>query len=270
VRRRSAHDRDDRGGARIAAGSLDLRRRQLLPASLAVVGVVVPVAAAASAPERPWTMSLDFFAADHSYTLDGVRVPSVTGVLHRAGLADFSNVPPSILAAALERGRVVHQAIHYWNERDLDVADFDRQFPECAPYLHGWINFTEQRRFVPVINERRIASRRHQVAGTLDCLGTLDGTAVLLDFKTGRPQDVAADLQTAAYHALAAEWAEDDPDIARFLSTHPVLRRFAVQLRKDATFRIEAYADPRDFRDFLTLVAAQQIVARRGRTEVAA
>jgi hypothetical protein len=215
-------------------------------------------------------MSLAFFAPDHTYELDGVRVPSVTGVLHRAGLIDFSHVPPSILAAALERGRVVHQAIHFWNERDLDVAAFDRQFPECAPYLHGWITFTEQRRFVPVLNERHVASRRHQVAGTLDCLGLLDGTAVLLDFKTGRPDDVAADLQTAAYHALAAEWAEEDDALARFFAAHPVVRRFAVQLRKDATFRIEAYADPRDFRDFLTLVAAQQIVTRRGRSEVAA
>ena len=208
-------------------------------------------------------MSLEFFAPDHSYMLDGVRVPSVTGVLHRAGLITFDHVPPSILAAALERGRIVHQAIHFWNERDLDVADFERSFPECAPYLHGWIAFTEQRRFVPVINERRIASRRHQVAGTLDCLGTLDGTAVLLDFKTGRPQDVAADLQTAGYLALATEWAEDDAEIAGFLAAHPVVRRYAVQLRKDATFRIEAYVSPLDFREFFTLVSAQHIVARR-------
>jgi hypothetical protein len=215
-------------------------------------------------------VSLTFFAPDHIYELDGVRVPSVTGVLQRAGLIDFSHVPPSILAAALDRGTKVHAAIHFWNERDLDVAAFDRQFPECAPYLHGWIAFTEQRRFVPVLNECRVASRRHQVAGTLDCLGTLDGTAVLLDFKTGRPDDVAADLQTAAYHALAAEWAEEDDALAAFFADHPVVRRFAVQLRKDATFRIEAYADPRDFRDFLTLVAAQQIVTRRGRSEVAA
>jgi hypothetical protein len=207
-------------------------------------------------------MSLTFFAADHTYELDGVRVPSVTGVLHRAGLINFDAVPPSILAAALERGRVVHQAIHFWNERDLDVAAFDRQFPECAPYLHGWITFTEQRRFVPVLNERRVASRRHQVAGTLDCLGTLDGTAVLLDFATGRPQDVCKQLQTAAYHALAVEWADEDEELAAFLSKHSVVRRFAVALRKDGTFRLEAYADPRDFRHFLTLVEAQRIVSQ--------
>jgi hypothetical protein len=215
-------------------------------------------------------MSLHFFAADHTYELDGVRVPSVTGILHRAGLINFDNVPPSILAAALERGRVVHQAIHFWNERDLDLDDFNRQFPECAPYLAGWITFTEQRRFVPVINERRIASRRHQVAGTLDCLGTLDGTAVLIDFKTGRPQDVAADLQTAGYLALATEWAEDDAEIAGFLAAHPVVRRYAVQLRKDATFRVEPYVSPLDFREFFTLVTAQQIVARRVQTKEAA
>ena len=215
-------------------------------------------------------MSLEFFAADHTYELDGERVPSVTGVLHRAGLINFDNVPPSILAAALERGRIVHQAIHFWNERDLDVAEFDQRFPECAPYLRGWINFTEQRRFVPVLNECRVASRRYRVAGTLDCLGVLDGIAVLLDFKTGRPQDVAADLQTAAYLALATEWAEENDAIARFLAEHSVVRRHAVQLRKDATFRVEPYVSPMDFREFFTLVTAQQIVARRVRTEVAA
>jgi len=211
-------------------------------------------------------MSLVFHAADHVYELDGVPVPSVTGILHRAGLTDFSNIPPSILARALDRGTKVHQAIHFYNERDLDVAQFGREFPDYLPYLQAWVNFTEQRRFVPVINECRIASRRHQVAGTLDCLGILDEVAVLLDFKTGRPADVAADLQTAAYHALAMEWAgesDDDPALELFFSQHAVVRRFAVQLRKDATFRVEAYAAPTDYRDFLTLVAAQQIVAKR-------
>ena len=216
-------------------------------------------------------MSLVFHAADHVYELDGVAVPSVTGVLQRAGLIDFSHIPPSILGAALERGTAVHQAIHFYNERDLDVAGFARDFPEYAGYLHAWEAFVAVRRFVPVLNERRVASRRHLVAGTLDCLGILDGGAVLIDFKTGHPKDVAADLQTAAYHALAAEWADDDDDLGRFVAAHPVIRRYAVQLRKDATFRVEAYASPTDYRDFLTLVAAQQIVGkRRPLVEVAA
>jgi hypothetical protein len=210
-------------------------------------------------------MSLVFDDLDHRYELDGVTVPSVTQVLTASGLIDFSQIPPFVREAALERGRKVHQAIHYYNERDLDLAQFAGDFPLYMPFVQAWINFQQQRRFVPVLNELRVASRRHQVAGTLDCLGVLDGSAVLLDFKTGRPGDVAADLQTAAYLALAFEWAAEDDALQAFVARYPMIRRYAVQLRRDATFRIEAYAQPTDFRDFLTLVSAQRIVtARRG------
>src|SRR5262252_506152 len=122
---------------------------------------------------------LTFDAAAHVYELDGEIVPSVTQILTRAGLIDFSHLPGYVREAALERGRVVHQAIHYWNEHDLDVEAFGRSFPQYAGYLDAWRSFCDQRAFVAVLNERRIASRRHRVAGTLDCLGTLDRVGVL-------------------------------------------------------------------------------------------
>jgi hypothetical protein len=206
-------------------------------------------------------MSLTFDAATHAYELDGVRVPSVTGILKASGLIDFSKIPPSILEDARVRGSKVHAAIHYYNERDLDVAQFCQDFPTYAPYLEAWIKFCAERRFTPVLNEHRIASRHLRVAGTLDCLGILDGVAVLLEFKTGRPDDVAANLQTAGYYGLALEWAAEDEALAAFFKLHPVVKRYAVQLRKDATFRVEAYTAASDFRKFRTLVEAQHIVA---------
>jgi hypothetical protein len=209
---------------------------------------------------------LTFDEDTHTYRLDGEPVPSVTGVLKAAGLIDFSQIPPWTLDAALRRGRVVHEAIHYYNENDLDVDGFTRDFPDYAGYLQAWIAFTQQRTFRSVLNERRVASRRHQVAGTLDCLGYLDQTPVLLDFATGRPSDVCKDLQTAAYHALAIEWAaeDEDPELATFLANaRNVLKRYAVQLRKDGTFTLEPYATPSDFREFLALRDAQRILARR-------
>jgi hypothetical protein len=208
-------------------------------------------------------MSLIFEKATHVYTLDGIAVPSVTGILKSAGLLDFSKIPPFILEAALERGSKVHQAIHFVNERDLDVARFCLDFPGYAPYLLAWIAFCDQRRFTPVLNEHRVASRRHHVAGTLDCLGVLDGVPVLIDFKTGRPDDVAAELQTAAYLGFALEWASEDDALARFFAKHPIVKRYAVQLKKDATFRVEAYAAPTDYREFLALVTARRVVEKR-------
>jgi PD-(D/E)XK nuclease superfamily len=218
------------------------------------------------------TRGLVFHTDPHRYELDGELVPSVTQVLTRAGLIDFSNVPGYVREAALERGRVVHQAIHYYNEHDLDLAAFQSSFPQYVRYVDAWISFCAQRRFTAVLNETRVASRRHRIAGTLDCLGVLDDVAVLLDFKTGRPGDVAADLQTAAYLALALEWAEDSDDqrLRNYLGVYPVVRRYGVQLLGDGSFRVEAYATPSDWRDFATLLAAQQIVdARRAWIEVA-
>lgn len=213
-----------------------------------------------------------FDAPSHTYTLDGERVHSVTHILTRAGLIDFSGIPIVTLDAARRRGTIVHQAIHYLNENDLDVDRFMADFPDYAGYLRAWITFTEQRHFRAVLCERRLASRKHRIAGTADCFGTLDGVPVLLDFATGRPSDVAKDLQTAAYFSLATEWAAEpdgDPELLAFLTrARGVLKRYGVALRADGTFSLDPYTNPSDFRDFLTLVAAQRITDARKRRSV--
>lgn len=207
---------------------------------------------------------LDFEATGHRYTLDGVTVPSVTGILRASGIVDFSQIPPARLEAARYRGTIVHQAVHYFNEGDLDGDAFGAEFPDFAGYLDAWRTFVEQRRYRAVLNEHRIASVRHRVAGTLDTLGFLDdGSPALLDYATGDPDDAAKNLQTAAYLGLAHEWAEEGADaaLARFLAEHPTIKRYAVALRRDGTFKLDPYRDPTDFRKFLVLNEAQRIVA---------
>jgi hypothetical protein len=213
-------------------------------------------------------MGLTFDAATHTYTLDGTRVMSVTQVLKQSGLIDFSGIPESILEAARVRGTTVHQAIAYYNEGDLDLNQFECDFPDYVGYLSGWLTFCTQREFTPILSECRIASRRHQVAGTLDTLGELDGEPTLLDFATGHPADVSKDLQTSAYVALAYEWAEEpeaDPRLAAFCARHEHVRRYAVALRKDGSFALHPYSNPSDYRNFLTLLEAQRIVRARRR-----
>jgi hypothetical protein len=208
--------------------------------------------------------ALTFEPSTHTYYLDGVAVPrSVTGILKAAGLIDFSHVPGPILDAARERGSVVHRAIHYYNERDLDLVEFFERFPDYAPYLRGWIDFRERRSFTPVLCEHRVASRRYAVAGTIDVLGLLDNHAWLLDFATGSPDDVSKDLQTAGYLLIAREWADEDPALDAFFAAHVVVKRAAVALRADGSYSVHAYADPLDTRHFLALVDAQRIVDAR-------
>lgn len=207
-------------------------------------------------------IGLTFDPTPHEYALDGDRLPSVTGVLKYGGLVDFSGIPSTVLAAARQRGTAVHQAIHFLNEHDLDVDAFYRDFPDYAGYLRAWVSFCDQRHFLPLLNEYRVASRRHRVAGTLDCLGVLDGRAVLLDFATGRPDDVCKNLQTAAYYGLALEASMEDRRLEKFFNSYPVVRRAAVALHRDGSFTVEDYRDPTDYREFLQLVAAFWVVAK--------
>lgn len=213
---------------------------------------------------------LTFDAIPHRYTLDGVVVPGVTSILQDMNVIDFSGIPAWRLEAAKYRGTIVHEALHAANDGDLDVDQFREDFPAYTGYLEGWLSFCAQRNFLPILNEHRVASRRHLVAGTIDTLGLLDGVAVLLDFATGHPDAVSKDYQTAAYLGLALEWAtqpEADPRLVSFFQQHTVVRRYGIALTKTGGFSVHPYADPADFRKFLTLVEAHRIVAaRRGRS----
>lgn len=209
---------------------------------------------------------LTFEPASHTYTLDGQVVPSVTEVLRASGIIDFSQIPSAILEAARARGQRVHAAIHYYNEGDLDWTTLD---DGDRPRVNAWLRFLEQRKFQILKAEFRLCSRRYQYAGTGDVLGLLDGKLALADFKCGEPDDVGADLQTAAYVGALYEM-QTDLDAAfdwvrDALSHKGPLQRLSIQLRKSGEPKVEPYQNPRDFREFVALVEARRIVeARKG------
>lgn len=206
-------------------------------------------------------MALLFNADRHEYWLDGALLPSTTQILRESGLVRFDGIPAFILEAARTRGSAVHQLCHFANEDDLDWSSVDDAY---RPYLEAWMRYREERRLRVLLCEHRIASRRHRVTGTLDLLCEIDGDGWLIDYKTGDPEHVAADFQTAAYLGLALEWAEEDPRIAEVLAQHRRWRRGAVRLMKTGSFRFIEYTDVRDFTRFQTLAAAWHIRNERG------
>ena len=73
---------------------------------------------------------LTFEAERHEYFYQGIKVwRSVTGVLQRAGAINFDGVPEFVLDRARARGTIVHQAVHYLNEGDLNLDQFRADFP---------------------------------------------------------------------------------------------------------------------------------------------
>lgn len=216
-------------------------------------------------------MALIFEPNAHVYTLDTIAVPSVTGVLRQAGLVNFDGIPPNILEAARQRGTQVHAAIHFFNEHDLDVLGFCREFPGYAGYVQSWIRLCESGRLKTALCEQRVASRVHGVAGTVDWLGEFDGVGAILDFATGDPEDAAKDLQTGAYEVLAREWAKEPGQEAlrAFIERYPFVRRYGVRLKKTGSLpTLHPYTDVSDRRWFIRLLEDQKYLKNRKREAV--
>lgn len=206
---------------------------------------------------------LTFDPGLHTYTLDDRPVRSVTQLLRKVGLINFGAIPPSILAAAQERGTKVHQAIHFANEEDLDVLGFCREFPGYAGYLQSWLRLMDTGRLETWLCEYRIACRAPRFAGTLDWLGLFDGRPAILDFATGRPEDAAKHLQTAGYvlgvHAWAAEPGQEA--LKKFVEAHPFIGRYSVRLNKTGGLPTPLpYRDPKDFTKFRLIAETVQAV----------
>ena len=209
-------------------------------------------------------MRLEFSAPDHTYRLDGLPVRSVTELLRTVGIVNFDDVPPSILDAARTRGTIVHQAIHFFNEHDLDVAAFTAAFPDYAGYLASWQALVASGRMETGLCEHRVACANPRYAGTIDWLGLVDGKAALLDFATGDPADAAKHLQTAAYVMAAQGWAQEPEETAlrACLAGHAYIARYSVRLDAAGGWpTLTPYRDPRDFRDFRLIAETVNLVA---------
>lgn len=170
------------------------------------------------------------------YVIDGVRVPSVTEVLHINGLDDWSMVDPVVLEAARQRG----QAVHEWTEL-LDqgfLTPEDRPDEPIAGYVEAYIRFKNETGFSVEQVEQVVLNETYRYAGMLDRTGKLNGKRALLDLKAVRSVTPATALQTAGYGECLEEHHE----------------RYALQLRPDGTYRLTHYADRGDRHDFLSAV----------------
>lgn len=216
-----------------------------------------------NATARP--AGLVFDEVTHTYRVDGVVVPSVTQILARTGLTDFSGIPDRIRIAALNRGRRVHQAANYLLEGDLDwatVDDADRGYVEsCAAFLAA-------AEFIVLAAEIRLFHPVLRYAGTADAIGIWHGERAIADWCVGDLAESRKDLQTSAYSGAAkvsppAEWFE-------FAADSPIAR-VGVRLKKDGSLpATEPYRSPRDFALFAAACAVAHEQMRRGRQGVAA
>lgn len=183
-----------------------------------------------------------FKAEDHSYTLEGVRLPSVTQILARC--YDFARVDPVVLAAKAELGTAVHVACELDDANDLVESSVH---PRVRPYLDGYRLFKQQKRPNVIATEQIVHHRLFGYAGKFDLLADFDGARWLIDWKTPLTISPAVALQTAAYQQAL------DPSLLPGTFTR---KRAALQLTDDGRFKLHEFADPNDWPTFVAFTTA--------------
>lgn len=198
---------------------------------------------------KPKLAGEHLFERDTSrYVVDGVRVPSVTEVLWMTGFVDFSGIPVSQLEAARERGHLAHAAVAEFETLGATLVS-----DEIQPYLAAYQLFKKQTGFEPELVETPLVSKRHDFAGTLDLFGPLYGDDTLLDLKTSAVVASWVGMQLAGYGVLVRE---NMPHVAR-------VKRAALRLLPDGTYRLDPFKNVEDRGDFL---AALRVTHRHLRT----
>lgn len=129
---------------------------------------------------------------DHTYWLDQRRMIGVTealSVFGRRGVDPFY----------LERGRIIHKAIEYYNQDELDESTIDDRI---RPYFNARIKFGQDTGFKPIYIEKKLYHPKYFYAGRIDEIGILNDSLAIIDDKSGQKNRID-ELQEVAYWELA-------------------------------------------------------------------
>jgi hypothetical protein len=139
------------------------------------------------------TVTFDY--ASHAYSIDGVRVPSVTQVLR-----DVLSPVQFGEQWHLDRGSANH-AIYAMLADGVDPASIECD-ERSKPYMAGWLAWRDMWKPDAMQSEVRLHHPAMRYAGTADLVTRINGEPTIIDYKqTAGPLDA---LQMAGY-ALAYE-----------------------------------------------------------------
>lgn len=193
--------------------------------------------------------TLAFDAANHTYSIDGRTVLSVTTILELAGVIDYSRLPRDVREFALARGSAVHLATQYDDQGVLVEESLDEAI---LGYVQAWRRFRADTGWENLLIEHRGYSKHYDYAGTLDRAGWFrdqcqDHLSVL-DIKTGKAPGWVA-LQLAAYSDFVP---------------YATFDRVSVELHGDGTYKVENYPVKDRRRHLADFLACRRVIQLRG------
>ena len=186
-------------------------------------------------------MTLTFDEMSHTYRWNDVVVPSVTQVLRF--IDGMEHAPVDRVMVAGIRGTLVHKATEVYDKGGTPTL-----VDETRPYFEAYLAFlsdyrnelgTKGQRWESI--EERLIHPLLQYAGTADRVGVIYGERAVLDIKTSARLAPAVGAQLAGYRAALNE---------RRVKKDRVIRRYALQLRRDGKYDLREYSDDQDMHIF--------------------
>lgn len=190
---------------------------------------------------------LTFDPVQHTYTLEGRRLPNVTSIMEP--LVDYARVPAKVLQDAADRGNYVHKMCEMYLWELLDENSVSDGY---LKYLQAFKKFLSETGFIAEHIEERVYHKTLLYAGTMDLGGVLPGRGrkgdkrVLIDIKTTFKLMASVGPQTAAY---ADAWASHRPKEQHFEE------RYGLQLKKDGTYKLQPFKSLNDSNVFRSCLA---------------
>lgn len=135
---------------------------------------------------------LIFFESNHSYEVDGLKLPSVSEIIRFISREIYANATQYQLDHAADRGTRVHRACENIDRYGSCEAD-----AEIEPYVMAYINFLKTEKPEWLLIETSMCDLERGYAGTIDRYGIIGGKHVIVDLKSNsaiKPVLVTAQL----------------------------------------------------------------------------
>lgn len=143
----------------------------------------------------PLIKELVFDEEWHSYSVNGIKVPSVTRIMKPITAQIYGEIDKEVLQRASERGKAVHFAIELYD--DTGYVEIDDEY---RPYFNAYLEWADLHNPKILATEYRFYHPSYWYAGTLDKVVQIKDELVLLDIKTTAVlNDWLVSIQLGAY-----------------------------------------------------------------------
>lgn len=138
-----------------------------------------------------------FDELSHTYTLNGVVLPSVTQVMKRLSKEYYTDINQAVIEKAGKRGTKVHQAIELYETMGV----YDEQVKD---YVLQYLRAKSAYKFTPIKQELMLTNGIY--CGTVDMIANMNDKLVLIDLKaTSKINDILVEVQLAGYRQLLSD-----------------------------------------------------------------